>query len=59
MKLENVKHKKSLVPRVFKASLGAKEYNICHFGITWDQLCSRSGGGGEVIKKNRRGLAEW
>ena len=57
MKLENVKHKKSLVPRVFKANLGGKEY-ICHFGIAWDRLCSRRGGG-EVIKKNRRGLAEW
>ena len=35
MKVENVKHKKSRVPRVFKANLGAKEY-ISHFGIAWD-----------------------
>ena len=58
MKLENVKHKKSLVPKVFKANLGAKDIIICHFGIAWDRLCSRRGGG-EVIKKNRRGLDEW
>ena len=53
MKLENVKHKKSLVPRVFKANLGAKEY-ICHFGIAWDRLYSRGGGGGGYKEKSER-----
>lgn len=53
MKLENVKHKKSLVPRVFKANLGGKEY-ICHFGIAWDRLCSRRGGGGGYKEKSER-----
>ena len=55
MKLENVKHKKSRVPRVFKANLGAKEY-IHHFGIAWD---SAVGSVGEVKEKNWRGLPKW